>query len=42
MFFQKMIGKKGNKLNKFVRKMLHYNSIPSKNNEERPLTVSKL
>ena len=33
---------KGTKLNKFVRKTLHYNSIPPKNNEERPLTVTKL
>lgn len=40
--FQKMIGKKGTKLNKFVRKTLHYNSIPPKNNEERSLTVTKL
>ena len=30
------------KLNKFVRKTLHYNSIPPKNNEERSLTVTKL
>ena len=40
--FQQMIGKKGDKLNKYLKKTLHYNSLPPKNNEVRGLTVTKL
>ena len=37
-----MIGKKEDKLNKYLKKTLHYNSLPPKNNEVRSLTVTKL
>ena len=36
------VWEQGDKLNKYLKKNLHYNSLPPKNNEVRSLTVTKL